>query len=370
MQPKVSVIIPVYNVEKFLPECLDSVLNQTLTDIEIICVEDCSTDNSATILKEYSKMDSRINVVWHKVNAGCTKARKDGVLTAQGKYIMFLDSDDALFLHACETAYNAIEKYKTDVLEFGVKIVDTTGKEKIIEWLETEPMDSTEVENLLYLWLQGKLKNWMVWKKIYRSDICKQAYREMEDSHITIAEDVYLFCVLGYYTRSISMISEQLYLYRWGVGVSTILHTVQFISLEYYKKLLGEKDTLDAIARFVNNKPDKEEYKSLIQMLHDDWLHLAVSLWHDKLAEEDKIPGFVALTQKWGLEETAEGLLWLVNREIVNKEQEKVRLEQELATAQQKARDAELNLKAIQAGWSFRIGRILTAIPRKLSGRP
>ena len=53
MQPKVSVIIPVYNVEKFLPECLDSVLNQTLTDIEIICVEDCSTDNSATILKEY-----------------------------------------------------------------------------------------------------------------------------------------------------------------------------------------------------------------------------------------------------------------------------------------------------------------------------
>ena len=366
MQPKVSVIIPVYNVEKFLPECLDSVLNQTLTDIEIICVEDCSTDNSATILKEYSKMDSRINVVWHKVNAGCTKARKDGVLTAQGKYIMFLDSDDALFLHACETAYNAIEKYKTDVLEFGVKIVDTTGKEKIIEWLETEPMDSTEVENLLYLWLQGKLKNWMVWKKIYRSDICKQAYREMEDSHITIAEDVYLFCVLGYYTRSISMISEQLYLYRWGVGVSTILHTVQFISLEYYKKLLGEKDTLDAIARFVNNKPDKEEYKSLIQMLHDDWLHLAVSLWQDKLAEEDKIPGFVALAQKWGMEETAEGLLWLRH----NGQEELKVVKNELAVAEQRACEAEVNVRAMQTGYSFRIGRILTYIPRKLLGRP
>ena len=160
MQPKVSVIIPVYNGEGYLAGCLSSVIKQTLTDIEIICVEDGSTDKSATIIKEYSKKDSRIKVIWHKINAGCSKARKDGVLAAQGRYIMFLDSDDALFPHACETAYTAIEKSKTEVLEFGVKVVDTAGKEKIIDWLETEPMNPTETENLLYLWLQGEnLKN-------------------------------------------------------------------------------------------------------------------------------------------------------------------------------------------------------------------
>lgn len=376
MQPKVSVIIPVYNVEKNLVECLDSVINQTLADIEIICVEDCSMDNSATILKEYAKMDARIKVIWHEHNSGLVKVRKDGVLVAKAEYIMFLDSDDEFFPYACETAYNAIEKYKTDVLEFGVKVVDAVGKEKIIEWLETEPMDRTEAENLLYLWLQGNFKNWMVWKKIYRADLCKQAYREMEDSHIIMAEDVYLFCVLGYYARSVSMINEQLYLYRWGVGVST-LHTVQIVSLEYYKKLLGIKDSLDAIIRFINNKPDKEEYKSFIQMIHDEWLHFDVSLWAEKLAEEDKKPGFVALIQKWGMEETAEGLLWLMHirqQELQKQQREKSQelqiVKNELAVAQQRFCEAEMNVRAIQKGYSYRIGRILTYIPRKLLGRP
>lgn len=373
MQPKVSIIIPVYNVEKYLADCLNSVINQTLTDIEIICVEDGSTDNSATILKEYSKMDSRIKVSWHKANAGISKARKDGVLVAQGRYIMFLDSDDALFPRACETAYNAIEMYKTDVLEFGVKVVDTAGKEKIIDWLETEQMNPIETENLLYLWLQGKLKNWMAWKKIYRTELCKRAYREIADAGISMAEDVYLFCVLGYYTKSISMISEQLYLYRWGVGRSTVLNTVQSINLEYYKYLLGAKDSLDAIIRFINNKPDKEEYKSFIRMLHDDWLHFAVSLWQDKLAEEEKIPGFVALAQKWGMEETAEGLLWLRHNgqeELKTVKNELKTVKNELAVAEQRVYEEEMNVRAIQTGYSFRIGRILTYIPRKLLGRP
>lgn len=391
MQPKVSVIIPIYNVEKYLAGCLNNVINQTLAGIEIICVEDGSTDNSKKILAEYEKADSRIQVIWHSNNMGIVTTRKHGVIASHGQYIMFLDSDDELFPHACETAYTAIEKNKTDVLEFGVKVVDAAGKEKIIDWLETEPMERTEADNLVYLWLQGKLKNWMVWKKIYRSDLCKQAFREMEDSHITMAEDVYLFCVLGYYARSVSMISEQLYLYRWGVGVSTTLHTVQFVSLENFKKLLGEKDSLDAISRFINNKPYKEGYKSFIQTLHDDWLHLAVSLWQGKLAEEDQDEGFSVLIRKWGLEETAKGLRWLISIQQNNAQKEKTQLESELdqtknnlaqlkseldqtkndlAVSKQRVLEAELKIKAIETGLSFRLGRAVTYIPRKLLGRP
>ncbi len=405
MQPKVSIIIPVYNVEKYLADCLNSVINQTLENIEIICVEDGSTDNSKKILAEYEKVDSRIRVIWHTNNMGAGLARKHGVLAARGQYIMFLDSDDEFFPHACETAYNAIEKYTTDVLEFGVKAVDTAGKEKIIDWLETEPMERTEADNLLYLWLQGKLNNWMVWKKIYRSDLCKQVFREMEDLHISMAEDAYLFCVLGYYARSVSMISEQLYLYRWGVGVSTTLHTIQFVSLEIFKKLLEEKDSLDAITRFINNKPDKEGYKSFIQILHDDWLHLAVTLWQGKLTEEDQDEGFLLLIRKWGLEETSKGLRWLINTQQNNAQKEKAWLENELdqtkndlafsitqqnkaqkekerieteldqtkndlEVVKQRALEAELKIKAIETGLSFRLGRVVTYIPRKLLGRP
>lgn len=91
--PKISVIIPVYNVEKYLPECLDSVIGQTLTDIEIICINDGSPDNSLSILKDYAAKDSRIIII-DKENEGVGKARNDGMRAASGEFIAFMDSDD------------------------------------------------------------------------------------------------------------------------------------------------------------------------------------------------------------------------------------------------------------------------------------
>ena len=91
--PKVSVIIPVYNVEDYLRQCLDSVINQTLKDIEIICVDDGSTDKSLEILHEYEKKDSRITVLTQK-NQYAGVARNVGMSVATGKYFVFLDSDD------------------------------------------------------------------------------------------------------------------------------------------------------------------------------------------------------------------------------------------------------------------------------------
>ena len=90
---KVSVIIPVYNVEKYLCKCLDSVVNQTLRDIEIICVDDGSTDSSWEILKEYAQRDDRIKLI-HKENGGLSSARNVAMQVAKGDYIGFIDSDD------------------------------------------------------------------------------------------------------------------------------------------------------------------------------------------------------------------------------------------------------------------------------------
>lgn len=92
---KVSVIIPVYNVEPYLKQCMDSVVGQTLKDIEIICVDDGSTDGSLDILKEYATEDSRIQIIEQK-NAGAGAARNNGMRHATGKYLSFLDSDDFL----------------------------------------------------------------------------------------------------------------------------------------------------------------------------------------------------------------------------------------------------------------------------------
>ncbi|MGN0030910.1 MAG: glycosyltransferase family 2 protein [Candidatus Gastranaerophilaceae bacterium] len=111
---KISVIIPVYNVAEYLTKCLDSVVNQTLKDIEIICVNDGSVDNSLEILKAYAQQDNRI-VIIDKQNEGVAVARNDALDIAKGDYIMFLDSDDYLTLDACETAYSKITSENADI---------------------------------------------------------------------------------------------------------------------------------------------------------------------------------------------------------------------------------------------------------------
>ena len=116
--PKISIIIPVYNSEKYLSECLDSIVNQTLKEIEIICVNDGSTDNSLSILKEYTSKDKRIKII-DKENEGQGYARKCGLDIANGKYILFCDSDDYYAeLTAFEELYNYIENVKSDVVLF------------------------------------------------------------------------------------------------------------------------------------------------------------------------------------------------------------------------------------------------------------
>lgn len=91
----VSIIVPVYNVEEYLRECVDSVLNQTYSDVEVILVDDGSTDQSGNICDEYAKMDSRIKVI-HKKNRGVSSARNTGIETASGERIIFVDSDDCI----------------------------------------------------------------------------------------------------------------------------------------------------------------------------------------------------------------------------------------------------------------------------------
>ena len=109
MQPKVSIVIPVYNVEKYLAECLDSVVNQTMRDIQIICVNDGSPDGSRAILQEYADRDSRIQII-DKPNGGLSSARNAAYPHIRGKYTLFVDSDDWIELDLCEKTYRKAEE--------------------------------------------------------------------------------------------------------------------------------------------------------------------------------------------------------------------------------------------------------------------
>lgn len=115
--PKVSVIVPVYNVEKYLDRCVNSLVNQTLNDIEIIFVDDGSPDGCPAMCDEYARKDGRVHVI-HKMNGGLSSARNDGLKHVTAEYYMFVDSDDWLDIETCKVCYEKIVALDADCLMF------------------------------------------------------------------------------------------------------------------------------------------------------------------------------------------------------------------------------------------------------------
>ena len=146
---EVSVIIPVYNVEKYLKECLDSVVNQTFEDIEIICVNDGSSDSSLSILEQYACQDDRI-IIFSQENKGLGASRNVGLNIAKGKYVLFVDSDDYLELNALKELYDISEEKSLDVLIFKlINFYDET-KESFCETYHEMPYFNNHVKDICF----------------------------------------------------------------------------------------------------------------------------------------------------------------------------------------------------------------------------
>jgi len=183
-KPKISIIIPVYNVEKYLKRCVDSLLCQTLKDIEIILVDDSSTDNSPRICDEYLKTDERVKVI-HKPNQGAGMARNSGLEIANGDYVGFVDSDDYVDLNMYKALYDTAVKYDADLVMSGVRYVDGNMFEKQGEIIEKSFFDADtvfETENdikKLRLGIVGappeakddSRYGMSVWKNLFRRDV-------------------------------------------------------------------------------------------------------------------------------------------------------------------------------------------------------
>ena len=160
-QPKVSIVVPVYNTEKYLRRCMDSIMNQTLKDIEIIIVDDGSKEECAVLCDEISKTDSRIKVI-HKENGGLGFARNTGLDAATGEYIGFIDSDDYVEPMMYETLYNAAKRYNVDLCLSGISFVggnmfSKSGGDIKKSYFEEETMFKKEDMKKLLLGVVGAL---------------------------------------------------------------------------------------------------------------------------------------------------------------------------------------------------------------------
>lgn len=217
MDPKVSIIIPVYNVEAYLAKCLDSVINQTYENLEIICVNDGSTDGSLSVLELYAHNDTRIKIV-NKSNGGLSDARNEGHKYVTGKYIMYLDSDDWIDLHTCESAVKKAEDENADVVFWNyVREFEHCSKPKHIFDKEEISFETPEQICALHRRFIGlyaeELKHpenadsiVTAWGKLYSSNIILDNRIEFVDTRIIGTEDaLFNLYVFGYVNKAIYM---------------------------------------------------------------------------------------------------------------------------------------------------------------------
>lgn len=172
---KVSIIVPVYNVEKYLRKCLNSLINQTLKEIEIICINDGSTDKSLEILEEYKNRDSRI-ILLNQENSGQSIARNNGIKKATGEYIGFVDPDDWVDLDYYEKLYNTANTNDADIAVGGIIRVTGIKKKKFLNFEKETLTDNTKLK----FELCDVPEKSYVWNKIYKTERLKEIGLEFE----------------------------------------------------------------------------------------------------------------------------------------------------------------------------------------------
>ncbi|ECR3029416.1 glycosyltransferase family 2 protein, partial [Campylobacter jejuni] len=235
---KISIILPTYNVEQYIARAIESCINQTFKNIEIIVVDDCGSDKSIDIVKEYAKKDDRIKIIHNEENLKLLRARYEGVKVANSPYIMFLDPDDYLELNACEECMKILKNNEIDLLFFNAFVLENNNKiERKLNFQEKCYVKKDFLKELL------KTKNlfWTVWAKVIKKELYLKAVGliSLENAKINMAEDVLLYYPLINISNTIFHLSKNLYNYQ--INNFSITKT---LTLQNIKTNIQEQDNV------------------------------------------------------------------------------------------------------------------------------
>ena len=253
--PKISIIIPIYNAENYLKRCLNSVINQTLKDIEIICINDCSKDNSLEILKKYSKKDNRIKIINLKENKGESKARNIGLDNTNSEYIAFLDNDDEIDLDFYEKLYNKAIKTNSDIVKAGVDIINYDKKH--------------QKDNLNELIKQNNSKLYFThywWSAIYKSSLIKENNIKFLEKY-EIGEDILFLNQAILNCKKLEIIDNTYYHYHKRENSTDS----KILNYEKIKSIINIREII------INNILNYEDFDKLSDKIIND-----IFIWHIK----------------------------------------------------------------------------------------
>ncbi len=299
---EISIIVPVYNVERTLSRCLRSIRRQSFTDWELIAVDDASPDRSAKILADFARREPRMSVITHEVNRGVSQARFTGMARARGRYLVFVDSDDSLPRRALERLHAAIEAEKADVVTGGM--VKTVGRSGIVR---TKPRNTSGPENMtgviempelfdryFITWLGGNMFIPCMCGKIYRRETIERAGLRPEP--FAYGEDLMFQMKLHPHLTRIAFIAEPVYHYSTGGITSTstarmlgenkrqYLVKRRMVEKYGYQKAIPvmKRDLVDTFFYHFRNLVllDGMSYERLAEMIEEE---LRDEIWNEKL---------------------------------------------------------------------------------------
>lgn len=340
MNPAISIVVPAYNKEPYIKQCMDSLVNQTLKNIEIIVVDDASTDNTLQILRDYEHKDSRVKIIATEHNCGRHVARKTGVQETSGDYVLFVDADDEIELKACEVLYSYAKNHTLDLLHFGVSIhpEDKADEDFAYSYDQMYAQNNGDQtgDNIIKSTFSSDFPHWTPWNVItalFKGDLVRDAFKKTVSTRLSKAEDAYeYFAIVAFAQTLKDLTAFRALKYHIGRGISGRSK----ISVEKFTvEQRSVKDVVSAVYDFAGDFAGdfaKESFDDCAQKSRQQTVEEAAK-WFDnrglkivkdefftRLKVEDFQEAINAVIETWGLERACsivlENLVYLMNQVV------------------------------------------------------
>lgn len=281
INPKFSIVIPVYNVEEYLGRCLESILQQTLIDFEVICVDDGSTDKSFSILELYASKDTRFKVIKQE-NRGVSAARNTGLENANGMYICFADPDDYIATNFLERIYDEILEHNPDIIVFGANVFPITTDTD--PWVCSDLTNSYAIYNKFHsdILLSGNRGYPFVWRNCFRRKFLKK-YHLKFDEYLVLGEDTVFQVSAFAVAKKMVFLPDKLYFYRNARKGSAMEKAKNDILKRLYQHIY----VLEKIAVFWEVNHCLSKYKDTFALFAIDFM--GMEMLNYKMSERKKI---------------------------------------------------------------------------------
>ncbi len=290
MNKKISVIVPVYNGQTYLKECLESIINQTYENLEIIIVNDGSTDDSIKIIQKYKKKDSRIVLINNKDNIGLFKTRLVGYDNSKGDYIAFVDCDDIIDVDYYRLLINSIENKNADIacaetvllFDNNIKKINKTNQPNFPnnELKNKDIFETFMAQEGMFYYMQT------IWNKIYTKDLWEKArshYNKIS-KHLVMCEDIAFSIVLLYYSKKFVCTSNAYYYYRQSYSNSTSPTNFS------HKTISDLQESFKFCQDFINEIPNNNIY--LNNLIEWEKHYTSIYLYHNKALGKKLVKGW------------------------------------------------------------------------------